>query len=168
MNRARPSKTPAQHNERDTFFSMLGRYDCHVLLFSFSFFLTSIHPLSRLSALCMPARRSRGPPGEQTHTGGYVAVPQSPLSLPPCSLYCSVCLRPSPLCPCLYAPSVCLMTWLLIRPEAPTVPSAWCQHFPPIQSQPCCVTDGIGDQKQQPRSYKKRSKNYETMGLLTR
>lgn len=36
------------------------------------------------------------------------------------------------------------------KTRGPAVPSAWCQHFPLIQSQSCCVTDGIGDQKQLP------------------
>lgn len=36
-----------------------------------------------------------------------------PLCLPP----------PVPPCPCLYAPPVCLMSWLLIRPEAPQCPA---------------------------------------------
>lgn len=72
------------------FFSMLSRYYYPVLLFSLHFVLTSIHPLAWLSALCMPVQHSRGPPGEQTHTGGYGVVPQSPL--PPPSLSHSVCL----------------------------------------------------------------------------
>lgn len=47
----------------------------------FIFFLTSIHPLSWLSVLCMPVQHSRVSPGEQTQTQGYGAVTQSPLSL---------------------------------------------------------------------------------------
>lgn len=105
---------------KSLFVSMLGRYDCAVLLFSLHFVLTSIHPLAWLSALCMPVQHSRGPPGEQTHTSGYGAVPQSPL--PPLSPLPFCLSPPVPLCPCLYAPPVCLVTWLLIRPEAPQCP----------------------------------------------
>lgn len=61
--------------------TILGKYDCHGLLFPFHFFLTSIHPLSWLSVLCMPVQHSRVSPGEQTQTQGYGAVTQSPLSL---------------------------------------------------------------------------------------
>lgn len=60
-------------------------YDCLVLLFCFHFILTYIHPL-RLSALCMPVQHSRGPPGEQTHTAGYVGAQQSPSPFPFCLL----------------------------------------------------------------------------------
>lgn len=61
--------------------TILGKYDCHGLLFPLHFFLTSIHPLSWLSVLCMPVQHSRVSPGEQTQTRGYGAVTQSPLSL---------------------------------------------------------------------------------------
>ncbi|KAK5889107.1 hypothetical protein CesoFtcFv8_015139 [Champsocephalus esox] len=76
----------------------------------------------------MPVQHSRGPPGEQTHTGGYGAVPQSPLlplplplSLPP----------PVPPCPRPYDLAA-------DKTRGPAVPSAWCQHFPLSRS--CCVT----------------------------
>lgn len=57
MSKASPTKTPCW-------------VDITVLLFSFHLVLTSIHPLAWLSALSMPVEHSRGPPGEQTHTGG--------------------------------------------------------------------------------------------------
>lgn len=102
------------------FFAMLGRYDGHVLFSSFHFVPTSIHPLAWLSTLCMPVQHSRGPPGEQTHTAKNGPVPQSPSPSP---FPLPLCLpSPVPPCPCLYAPPVCLMTSLLIRPEAPRCP----------------------------------------------
>lgn len=128
LNKASPSKIHSpQNNEQTTFFTRLGRYYCPVLFFSLHFVLISIHPLAWLSALCMPVLHSGGPPGEQTHTGGYGAVPQSPL--PPCPptssllpstiLSASSCLTMSlPICL-----AVCLMTWLLIRPEAQQCPA---------------------------------------------
>lgn len=55
--------------------------NCPALLFCFHFVLTCIHPL-RLSALSMPVQHGRGPPGEQTHTAGYVTAQQSPSPFP--------------------------------------------------------------------------------------
>lgn len=106
--------------------------------------LTSIHPPPWLSALCKPVQHSRGPPGEQTHTGGYRAVPQSPY--PPPTLSASSCPTASlPICPASLPYDLAAD-----KTRGPAVPSGWCQHFPLIQSQSHCVTDGIGDQKQQP------------------
>lgn len=86
FNKVWSSKHTPKNNGRVTLFkkkknTILGKYDCHGLLFPFHFFLTSIHPLSWLSVLCMPVQHSRVSPGEQTQTQGYGAVTQSPLSL---------------------------------------------------------------------------------------
>lgn len=114
----------------------------------------------RLSAPGMPVQRSRGPPGEQTHAGGYAAVPQSPL--PPPSPF-PLCLPPlvAPR-PCLYVPASLPYDLDADKARGPAVPSAWCQHFPLIQSPSCCVTDGIGDQKQLPSPKKKVFDNRPT------
>lgn len=131
------------------FFTTSGGYDCHVLLFSLHFVLTSIHPLAWLSTLCMPVQHSRGPPGEQTHdrrVRGNPTIPRLPPSLHPPTLSASPCPTVSlPICPTSLPYDL-----FADKTRGPTVPSAWCQHFPLIQGQSCCVTDGIGDQKQQP------------------
>lgn len=93
LNKASPSKTTdvvQKTMSKTVFFTTLYTCDCPGLLFCLHFVLTYIHFLVWLSALCMPAQHSRGPPGEQTHTGGYGAVPQS--LLPPPSHSHSVCL----------------------------------------------------------------------------
>lgn len=92
--------------------------DCPALLFCFHFVLTYIHPL-RLSALCMPVQHGRGPPGEQTHTAGYAAAEQSPSPFP----FPLILPPPFPPQHCLCAPPVYLMTWTLIRLEAPWCPA---------------------------------------------
>lgn len=156
MNKASPSKTTdvvRKTMSKPLFFTMLCTYACPVLLFSLHFVLTYIHPLAWLSALCMPVQHSRGPPGEQNHTGGYGAVPQSPFPppLPIPTLSASSCPTTSlPICPASLPYDLDAD-----KTRGPAVPSAWCQYFPLIQSQSCCVTDGIGDQKQLPSLKKK-------------
>lgn len=112
--RCHHQKQSSKNNEQIALI-MLWTYNCNVL-FCLHFVLTYIHLLTWLSALCMPVQHSRGPPGEQTHTGGYEAIPPSPL--PPSSHSHSVCLLPLPICP-----AVCLMTWTLIRLEALQCPA---------------------------------------------
>lgn len=121
----------------------------HVLLFSCHFVPTYIHPPAWLSAPGMPVQHSRGPPGEQTHTGGYVALPQSPPPPRPHSFPVALCLPPPAAPgPSLQSPASLPYDLDADKTRGPAVPSAWCHHFPLIQSLPCCVTDGIGDQKQ--------------------
>lgn len=133
---------------KSLFVSMLGRYDCAVLLFSLHFVLTSIHPLAWLSALCMPVQHSRGPPGRTNPHRRVWSCPTIPSPTPFPSPILSVSSCPTvslPICP---ASLPCDL--VADKTRGPAVPSAWCQHFPLIQSQSCCVTDERGDQKQQP------------------
>ncbi|KAK5860045.1 hypothetical protein PBY51_021551 [Eleginops maclovinus] len=74
----------------------------------------------------MPVQHSRGPPGEQTHTGGYEAVPQSPSPpLPSPARFASSCPTVSlPLCPASLPYDLAAD-----KTRGPAVPSAWCQPF---------------------------------------
>lgn len=86
------------------------------------------------SAAGVPRENKPTPAGmEQSHDPFYLPLPSPTLSM---SL---------PICPA-------SLPYDLVadKTRGPAVPSVWCQHFPLIQSQSCCVTDGISDQKQQP------------------
>lgn len=82
---------------------------------------------------------------EQSHNPLSHPPPTSSLS-PSSTLSASSCPTMS-LTTC---PASLLYDLVADKARGPAVPSAWCQHFPLIQSQSCCVTDGIGDQKQRP------------------
>lgn len=92
----------------------------------------------------------QGSPGRTNPHRQEWTSPTVPLSLPipsPALFAFSCPTIPLPVCPA-------SLPYDLVadKTRGPAVPSAWCQHFPLIQSQSCCVTDGVGDQKQQHNS----------------
>lgn len=140
---------------KHTFSPRCAHTTAPVLLFCCHFVLTYIHPPA--SVICpwhaCPAQQGspgRTNPRRRLCSGPTIPAP-SPLPIP-------LCLPP---CPCLYVPASLPYDLDADKTRGPAVPSAWCQHFPLIQSLSCCVTDGIGDQKQLPSPQKKE---YLTIG----
>lgn len=143
------------------FFTIFGR--CYSLVFLTAF--SSLMYSSSGVVIC-PLHASPAQQGSPGRTNPHRRVWSSPTIPSPLSLSPSPTLSASS-CPTVSLP-ICpaSLPYDLAADKArgPAVPSAWCQHFPLIQSLSCCVTDGIGDQKQQPCSEKNES-NYETIGL---
>lgn len=118
------------------------------LFFSFLFFFFFFFPrvYSSSSVVICPLHASAAQQGSPGSTSPHRRARRAPTLPSPPTL--------SPAGPtmslCSHAPPVCLAGLSLIRPEAPRRPVPWCQHFHRTQSWWCCVTDGMGDQKQQP------------------
>ncbi len=122
-----------------------------VILFSHLFILWCGY----LPSPCLSS--TAGVPRENKPTPAGMEQSHNPLSLPLPSptLSASSCPTVSlPICPA-------SLPYDLVadKTRGPTVPSAWCQHFPLIQSQPCCVTDGLRWSKTAAQ-LKKQSENY--------